>query len=314
LPPIDVVLVNWNSGTYLHECLQSFVDGPWRHTSIGKVIVVDNASSDHSLDGIGLLPPPVLILRNTSNRGFAAACNQGAKAGTAPLILFLNPDTRLNPDSISVPVRFLSRPEQDQVGICGVQLLDRTGCVSRTCMRFPTAGRLLSSLAGSQRCAFTQHLGYSMLDWAHDDTRRVDAVSGAFMVVRRPLFEALGGFEERFFLYFEEIDFCYRAFERGWSSAYVSEARVYHEGSPSWDRLDAWKLFHSARSRIMYSFLHCSAWSAALYALSVMVIEPCSRVLAGMVHGSFRSVMEGIRAYVLLGKHLPAILKEAARR
>src|SRR5438094_5316865 len=101
---MDIVIVNWNTAEYLVTCLQSIADTQAR-TPADKVIVVDNASSDGSQEAAGRYAPilPLIFVQNEANRGFAAACNQGAALGAAPLILFLNPDVRLNADCLAVP-------------------------------------------------------------------------------------------------------------------------------------------------------------------------------------------------------------------
>src|SRR5436190_20048041 len=113
---VHVVIVNWNSGAQLRECLASFADLSGEDAVLACITVVDNASSDGSCDGIEA-GAPLTVIRNGENRGFAAACNQGAIGSDAEFILFLNPDTRLMPDSLEGPARYLRAPEHKSVGI-----------------------------------------------------------------------------------------------------------------------------------------------------------------------------------------------------
>src|SRR4051794_30605194 len=114
---VHVVIVNWNSGTQLRECLQSFATASSEHITLERITVVDNASSDRSCDGLERTAPlPITVIRNIENRGFAAACNQGAAGSKADYLLFLNPDTRLLPGSLELPVRYLQSPHHDMVG------------------------------------------------------------------------------------------------------------------------------------------------------------------------------------------------------
>src|SRR5262249_9629252 len=153
--------------------------------------------------------------------------------------------------------------------------------------------------------------GYRMTDWGHDETKTVDVVMGAFFLVRRSVFERLGGFDERFFFLFEEVDFCYRASRHGWKTVYVADARAHHEGSAQWDRLDSWKLYHSARSRLIYSMVHFSPWSAALIALGILTIEPLTWVATNLMYGSLARAASGLGNYARLARELPSMVSLA---
>jgi len=109
LKKLDIVIVNWNSGEQLKSCLESIVKTDKTGFELNKVVVVDNASSDNSLFGLEEIDLPLKIIRNSTNRGFAAACNQGAKESDADYLLFLNPDTVLFKDSLSKPIAFMEK-------------------------------------------------------------------------------------------------------------------------------------------------------------------------------------------------------------
>src|SRR5205823_7218964 len=134
------------------------------------------------------------------------------------------------------------------IGIAGIQLLDADGRIARTCARFPTPGRFFSKMLGLDTilpAAFAPHF---MVEWDHNHNREVDQVMGAFFLVRRSVFEALGGFDERFFVYFEEVDFSLRARKLGWRTFYLSVAQAYHWGSgPVTKPAQATRLFYSLR-------------------------------------------------------------------
>src|SRR5882724_916924 len=133
---VHVVIVNWNSGAQLRECLQSFA-ATLDDAVATRITVVDNASTDGSCEGLET-PVPLALVRNAENRGFAAACNQGAAGSDAEFLLFLNPDTRLMPRSLSGPASYLATAG-NAVGIVGIQLLDAAGRVARNTARTPTA-------------------------------------------------------------------------------------------------------------------------------------------------------------------------------
>src|SRR5437016_1789132 len=117
---LDVVIVNWNAGPQLRDCLASIINAS-RGPELKRVVVVDNASTDSSLQAIHMQGLPLVVLRNERNRGFAAACNQGASGSTADYLLFLNPDTHLGSDALAEPVAFMERPQNGRIGIVGIQ-------------------------------------------------------------------------------------------------------------------------------------------------------------------------------------------------
>ena len=230
-PVLDIIVVNWNAGKQLGVCMRSVLAADRPAFRFGRVVVVDNGSTDGSADGIEALAAPVVAIRNPDNCGFAGACNQGASGSHADYLLFLNPDTRLFPDSLVKPIEFLERPENTSVGIVGIQLLNDGGTVHRSCARFPTAGRYPAMMLGLDRLTPRLFPPHFMVEWDHSDTRPVDQVTGAFFLVRRSLFDRLTGFDERFFLYFEDVDLCFAAQDRGWELRLAPAARVAHHHS-----------------------------------------------------------------------------------
>src|SRR4051812_45766920 len=129
-PTLHVVIVNWNSGQQLRECLGSFGAVANDEITVSCVTVVDNASTDGSADGLACVAP-LHVIRNAENRGFAAACNQGAARTEADFLLFLNPDTRLLTGSLEEPARYLRERKHASVGIVGIQLRELQGKVAR---------------------------------------------------------------------------------------------------------------------------------------------------------------------------------------
>src|SRR5689334_12149480 len=146
---VHVIIVNWNSGQQLGECLSSLA--AVRDEAALRVTVVDNASSDGSLDGLPTPAIPLAVTRNTLNRGFGAACNQGAAGSDSEFLLFLNPDARLMPGSLAGPVAYLRASEHEAIGIVGIRLLDENGTVARNTARAPTAASMVGNSIGLDR-------------------------------------------------------------------------------------------------------------------------------------------------------------------
>jgi N-acetylglucosaminyl-diphospho-decaprenol L-rhamnosyltransferase len=137
-PAVDIVIVNWNIGRPLRDCVAALAGARHQCYSLGQVIVVDNASSDGSATDLHAAGLPLSVIRNADNRGFAAACNQGAARCSADYLLFLNPDTTVLGETLAKTVACMARSESARIGIIGVQLLDRNGEIARSCARFPT--------------------------------------------------------------------------------------------------------------------------------------------------------------------------------
>ncbi|MGB9365908.1 MAG: glycosyltransferase family 2 protein [Xanthobacteraceae bacterium] len=305
-PTIHVVIVNWNSGRQLQECLASFSAISSDEVSLAGVTIVDNASTDGSADGL-VCAVPLNVIRNPQNLGFAAACNHGAAGAEADFLLFLNPDSQLMPGSLERPARYLQAHENvgiGGIGIVGIQLLDANGEVARNTARAPTPLSMTGNSVGLDRLLPSVFPPHFVTEWAHDDTRTVDQVMGAFFLVRRSVFEALGGFDERFFVYYEDMDFAVRARKLGWSSVYLSTAQAFHRGQGTTEAATERRMFYFARSRVLYARKHFSALGAAAVMLSTFLFEPIVRVIA-----SPRSASATLRAFGMLWKDLPNIIR-----
>jgi len=308
VPKIDIVIVNWNSGAQLLECLASLINADLASVELGNVVVVDNASTDDSLQGIEDPRLPLRIVRNRDNRGFAAACNQGALEVDFEFLLFLNPDTILFQNSLVTPLNFMDRPDNADIGIIGIQLVDDNGRISRSCARFPTPGTFLVKMLGLDRLFPSIFPGHFMTEWDHGDSRTVDQVMGAFFLVRRSLFNTLGGLDERFFVYFEEVDFSLSTHKAGWRSYYLAEARAYHKGGGTSDQAKAARLYYELRSRILYCFKHYNVMTATAVMMGTLLIEPVARLLLGLARLSATDVIETGRGFVLLWGDVPKLL------
>lgn len=303
LPPrsVGIAIVNWNAGPQLDACLRSIAATAWGPVTLSTIVIVDNASTDGSADNVqapdGM---PLRILRNSSNRGFAAACNQAAAAIEADYLLFLNPDALVEPTSIPFAVAWLDDASHAGYGIAGIQLLDEQGHISRSCARFPTVRSTVAKALGLDRLLPSLFTGYVMEEWDHAESRDVDHVIGAFYLVRHDVFRALGGFDEAFFVYLEDVDFSLRAARAGWRSRYLTGARAFHKGGGSSDQIRSRRLFYALQSRLVYARKHFTPAAAAAVALATLVVEPFVRVAACAVGGSPTNLRETVGAYRLL--------------
>lgn len=294
---VDIVIVNWNTGDYLRECLHSIARTDRSELSVGLVVVVDNASSDDSARALDVPGLRLRVIRNGRNRGFAAACNQGALLCDADYLLFLNPDTRLYPDTLRAAGAFLRTEAARRVGICGARIVDAEGRTAISCSRFPTLRVVLGGMTGLYR-------GFPGLFPPHhlraDDIpsdRSVDQVIGAFYLVRRPLFVELGGFDERYFLYFEEVDFALRASRFGWASYFLADARVYHAEHVSSDKTGGRGLGHLLCSRTLYAFRYWPRRDARVLVALTLLVELPGRLARGGLRRSRSEIKDTAVAY-----------------
>jgi N-acetylglucosaminyl-diphospho-decaprenol L-rhamnosyltransferase len=308
---LDVVIPAYNSGSYLVRCLESLATSSKGLGDV-RVVVVDNGSTDGSVDALGTPTSRLQVVRNLSNRGFAVACNQGAALGDSPFILFLNSDTVVNEDALRASLEFMESPAHAHIGICGVQIRDEHGTVTASCSRFPTPMVMWGRITGLNRPLPHVFPPQLMVDWDHRSSRVVDQLIGAFYFVRRDLFHSLGGFDERFFLYFEEVDFALRAARAGAKSYYLAAAGVSHVGGGSSRKLGAARHFYLARSRTLYAFKHFRRSHALALAIGALAIEPISRSLFFAASGHLRSALDTLGGTTMLWREAPALLRGRA--
>jgi GT2 family glycosyltransferase len=198
-----------------------------------EVIVVDNASSDDSVDMLKSEFPQVRIIANAENRGFAKANNQGIAIAEGRYVLLLNSDTVVLGNCIAETVSFADA--QAQAGVVGCRVLNPDNSLQPTCFMFPSIlNMLLSStylykLFPRSRFFGREHMTW----WDSNDAREVDVVKGCFMLVRREAIEQVGPMDEGFFMYAEETDWCYRFKKNGWKVMFAPVGRIIHLGGQS---------------------------------------------------------------------------------
>ncbi|WP_426258818.1 glycosyltransferase family 2 protein [Sphingomonas sp. DC1600-2] len=293
----DVVIVNWNAGDLLRRCVESVRDHQAGHVS--KVVVVDNGSVDGS-DRLEVSGVPLEIVRTGTNLGFGAACNIGVRRGQAPYILFLNPDAALLPETLSTAIGFMERPENARVGVCGIKLIEDDGTVQRHCANFPTPGMFLAAASGLTALLPSRVTTLHATDFDHLSSRPVDHVIGAFYLIRRDLFEQLGGFDERFFVYLEDLDLSARVHAAGYSIFYLAEAVAMHRGGGTSDQVKPQRLAYVLESRIAYAFKHFGRASATAVAAATLFGGLVPRLARAAAHRSGSEARDTLRGFVLL--------------
>ena len=236
---LSVIIVNYNAGQELANCVHSVVEGG----DDVEIIVVDNDSQDGSVqylreqyDG----KPRLILIENEKNLGFAVACNQGSRAATGEFLLYLNPDCVVEEDTLSTLCQVLE--DSSEAGMVGGLILNHDGTEQRGCRRtIPTPWKSLVNSLGLQALARVNKNLFA--DFRLDSTplpsgpTPVEAISGACMLVSRRAFHDVGPMDEEYFLHCEDLDWCMRFGQKGWKILFVPQARLVHsKGSCSASR------------------------------------------------------------------------------
>jgi N-acetylglucosaminyl-diphospho-decaprenol L-rhamnosyltransferase len=219
---VSAVVVNYNAGDHLLDCIRSLkADG------VDEIVIADNASTDGSTQSAVRAEPSVVVHNTGGNLGFGAGANRGAVVATGDLLLLMNPDTVVEPGMVKVLVEALERDRG--IGIIGPRVENPDTTLYPSARAFPALGdavghAFLGFVAPANR--FSRR--YKLLDWDHATASDVDWVSGTALMVRRDVWEALGGFDEGYFMYVEDVDLCWRAWQAGWRVTYEPAARLVH--------------------------------------------------------------------------------------
>ncbi len=260
---ISIIIVSWNVRELLRHCLKSvnsrrstvdsheasLATGDWRLAT--EIIVVDNASRDGTVEMVRAEFPAVRVIANTENAGFTRANNQALAIAQGRYLFLLNPDTELRAGALQTLYEYAQT--HPRVGVLGPQLFYGDGSVQSSRRRFPTLATAFLESTKLQQW-FPRHRAltrYYILDTRDDATQEVDWINGAAMFVRRAVYDQIDGLDEGFFMYSEELDWCYRAKQAGWQIVYLPTAQVTHYEGKSSEQVVAQRdiYFHSSKVR-----------------------------------------------------------------
>lgn len=277
-PDISVIVLNWNTRQLLRKCIAS-VYGTVSPIDI-EVIVVDNNSSDGSADMVAESFPDATLIRNSKNIGFSAGNNLAIRQASGRYILLLNPDAELLPGSVQAMFDFAeSHPD---AAVIGPKLLNTDGSLQKNGRMFPTFAREMLHITKIYRLApgwFNRKYEWGRADF--DAATEVDEVSGACMLVRRAAIDKAGMLDERFFMYYEEVDWCLRIKKAGCKVWYLPEAQTVHHVSQSADQTGIKKNIFAYRSQYRYFLKHHGALQAVLLRLASSLILALMKIKRG---------------------------------
>jgi len=270
---ISVLIVNYNTGHYLAQCVKSIEESTGTFPRL-QIIVVDNNSSDASLEKAGLSVPAARYIKLPVNKGFAAANNIGLVEAEGRYILFLNPDTVVLAGTLNKLLDFMEGTPQ--AGACGGKILNPDGSVQYDCRyRYGHTTLWVNILRNVGLLRSVERLGLiknNIVDTPeYDRIRKTTTMHGCFFMVRRQLAVDLGGFDERFFMYGESEDFSLRISMAGWGMYYVPDARIIHYGQVSTDQAPGQMTVQSVRSGFLYYKKHKGWLAGFIYRLGMLV-------------------------------------------
>ena len=278
-PRMSIIIVNWNTRDILADCLESILADIGLPEAAGmEVYVVDNASADESVAMLRNRFPWVKLIENTVNVGFARANNQAIRICKSDYLLLLNSDTKVLPGALQALVKFMD--ETPQAGAAGSLLLNPDQTLQHSCYRVPTlfgeAWRLLH-LDSLYRIVL-----YDMKSWSQERVRQVEVIQGASFVVRRQVVETVGMFDEDYFMYTEEVDWCDRILQAGWKIFWVPQSKVIHYGGQSTRQAAQSMFLRLYESKIIFFRKHRGALATLSYKL-VLGIASLLRLAASPI-------------------------------
>lgn len=305
---VSIIIVSYNVKEFLQQCLLSIrraVDNI-QH----EIIIVDNNSVDGSPSIIRHRFPDVQLIENKTNRGFAAACNQALAIASHDLILLLNPDTMIQEDTIRIMVDFFNR--YPEAGAAGCKILNADGSLQKACRRsFPTPAVAFPKVFGlSSLFPRWKLFGKYNLTYLHPNQQtEVDAVSGSFLMLRRSVYEKIGGLDESYFLYGEDLDYCYRIKSAGWKIYYVPDTKIIHYKGESTKLASFDNLVVFYRAMDIFVRKHFSKGTSLLMGVVLRVgilIRGIISLCAGLFRKRMVMIMDGvaISAAILIAHHL----------
>ena len=262
---VDIIIINHGEDNMLEKCLESIFNAADAAKLISSV-TVRNSCGAYS-------PSFKINVINGKNIGYGAACNECAKRGTEPYILFLNPDVIMQKNALTAALDCIEF--NPNIGILGIELAYEDGSTQASKMTFPTAKDLTRRASGGKR-------GYATSD--QSITGEADWVLGAVILVRRSAFEAVGGFDESFFLYFEEVDLAKRMLKASWRCFYCAEAKAVHICGGA-GGVSPFCAMQMARSRLIYSARYFTEQEFKCIYHRTIYAEPFLRFVKALLTG-----------------------------
>ena len=258
-PNLSIIIVSWNVCELLRACLRAIAD---RGSNLAlEVIVVDSGSNDGSPEMVRQAFPTVNLIARPDNVGFPKGNNLGLAQANGRYLLLLNPDAEVQENALATMVAYMEN--HPHIGALGPQLLNPDGTVQSSRRRFPSLMTAFFESTWLQNIAPPKLLrDYYLLDVADGETAVVDWVTGACLLTRREVYEQLGGLDEGYFMYSEELDWCRRIKDAGWEIIYLPTAQVMHHEGKSSEQAVTYRHINFQRAKLRYFYKYHGRWAA----------------------------------------------------
>ncbi len=307
---LSIIIVNWNGGRLLTRCIETIVSSAPKATY--EIVIVDNASADDSLDQLRAsdVAAPMIeseqirIILNSENRGFGTANNQAFAVVDSPYVFLLNLDTEVPPGTIDTLIAKLK--SDPKIGACGPKLLNTDGSLQVSAyFNPPRVWHTVLSQLWLYRLLPRRLRGELLLGghWNHDRERSVPMLGGAAIMARREMIEQVGGFNERFHMYAEDNEWCWRITKANWRLLFVPEAILLHHGAQSSGK--RWSHVDQIRVRLRAGFKFESEvlprWRVAANQLAnyaVVTVQITGRKLLGIQHPELQVIKDMYREHL----------------
>jgi N-acetylglucosaminyl-diphospho-decaprenol L-rhamnosyltransferase len=294
---LSIIIVSWNTRALLAQCLTSIYAS---HPATDfEVIVVDNGSTDGSAGMVRQQFPPVHLIANDTNVGFARANNQALKVISGEFVLLLNPDTYLAPGALDHLLCFME--ECPVAGAAGARLLNPDGSLQHSCFRAPTLFGELGHLFHLD--LFSR---YPMEHWSRTEPQQVEVILGACMIVRRQALNQIGMLDERYFMYSEEVDLCRRLRHARWAIYWQPRAEVVHYGGQSTQQVATEMFLQLYHAKLLYFRKHSGRLGAWCYKLILLAASLARLVMSPLA--SLESPPQRQRHLMLAAQYWKLIL------
>lgn len=279
---LGIVIVNYNSAELLNKCVNAVFNSNLQYLSL-KVVVVDNNSKDGSLELDKTNNEKLILIKNLENYGFGYACNQGVEAlKNVHYLLFLNPDTQVGMNTFLESINFLKN--NSNVSILGTMHKNEIGKIQTSCSYSPKPKNMIWDILGLSKLVPNFFKPATLMtNFNHQESRFVDQVMGAYMLMEKEIFDILGGFDTRFFVYYEDADFALRAKKKGYLSYYNSNIEIMHSGRGTTKKIFHTTLFYNLRSRIQFTYKHYGRFYGALILILTLTVEPITRCVFNLI-------------------------------
>ncbi|MDA3616406.1 glycosyltransferase [Polluticaenibacter yanchengensis] len=292
---VDIIVVNWNCSELTHNAIQPYLDYQDDEIAV-NIHIVDNGSEDD----ISILQRlNVNFIQNERNLGFGNACNAALEYCKGDYILLLNPDTESKVSTLKHLIDLLLKNKE--MACAGPQIINKQNEIQLTCSRFPSFTSAFFNILSISRYIFKKQLKpIIMLDWPHDQSKIVNAVMGCYCLIKKPIIDKYGFFDDRYFMYLEDLDLQKHFNDNGYYSYYSTEVNIYHEGGGVSKQVKAKRLYYSLHSNILYNKKYFKGIKSAILYFSSIVLEPIVRLGHSIVTFNKFQFKETLEAYKLL--------------